>query len=102
MIETLRIAKQVEPTNAKICLTVVKIREFFIGQIIRRLENDALGKKPEHYENIEQLILEYKLKEARPLIEKIRSELPRVSEGAFLIGLYAYMVSGAVYASRFF
>lgn len=102
MIEHLRIAKQVDPTHVRICETVEKIRDFFIKQVVLRLENEVLGKLTQQYETVEKMIKENKLKEARPLIEKLCSELPRSSEAAYLNGFYDYMVSIAFGASRFF
>lgn len=95
MIETLRIALQVDPTNIKICQTIDKIRELLIQQVVRRLEHEVLNRKPEKYAIAEKLISEYKLKEASPLIAEIGSEEPRTPEAAFLVGYYNYMVGGA-------
>lgn len=96
MIDALRMALLVDPTNTKICETVTSIREFLISQVIRRLEVFVLGKKPERYTTVEKLITEYKLKEASFLIKEIASEVPRTAEGAFLVGFYNYMVGGAL------
>lgn len=92
MIETLRMALQVDPTNVKICQTIDKIRELLICQVVRRLEDEALNRKPEKYATAEKLITDYKLKEASKLIKEIGSEVPRNAEAAFLVGFWNYYV----------
>lgn len=93
MVETLRMASQVDPANKKLQETIDQIRNFLIGQVMGRLESEALGKQPEHYSTAEKLIAGYKLKEASSLIKEIAKEVPRTAKAAFLVGFYNYMVS---------
>lgn len=95
-IEVLNAAILIDPENEKATKNILSIRDFFMKDLISRLEAEIESDIPDKYSEAEKMIRANKHAEAEKLVKEICNEEPMTAQACYIKGLSVLYMSGGL------
>lgn len=89
-VEMLNAAASIDPENKKMIKIIVDIRDYFVRELVLRLERDIAIDFPDKYSEAEKLIRSNQLVKVDKLVEEIYSEEPKTGRAIYIKALALY------------